>query len=329
MNDLSTEAPLEPSWPVVDAHHHLGEFHGSRYLAEDLGRDTARGHRIVATVYVESRYRLRTTGPAGLRPVGETEFADDVAEKSVAEGTGTQLCAAIVGFADLGAGAAIGDVLDAHLDASPARFRGIRQGSYWDADPGIMSTVSMSPPRGLLGSAAFRRGYAALAPRGLSFDAVLFHPQIGELAALARTFPDTTVVLNHLGFPLGVGPYADRREEVFAEWSAAVADLARCPNVNLKIGGFGIPVWGLDLTPADGEPRSKALARAWRPFFDTAVERFGPHRCMLESNFPPDRVAYDYVTFWNAAKTLVSGLSPSERDAVLAGTARRVYRLPV
>jgi L-fuconolactonase len=323
------EAILEPELPIVDPHHHLWDRPGWRYLLDELLADLNTGHRIVATVFVQCRSMHRADGPEPLRPVGETEFVNGVAAMSASGGYGpTKVCAGIVGHADLTLGAAVESVLEAHVRAGGGRFRGIRHIAAWDADASVLNPANPAP-RALMADRSFREGFARLAPLGLSFDAWLYHPQIAELADLARAFPDTTIVLNHVGGPLAVGSYAGRRDAVFADWSRAIRDLAACPSVSVKLGGMGMRINGFDFQEGARPPSSETLAAAWRPYVETCLEAFGPGRCMFESNFPVDKGSYGYAAYWNACKRLAlsSGLSAADRTSLFSGTATRVYRL--
>jgi predicted TIM-barrel fold metal-dependent hydrolase len=218
------------------------------------------------------------------------------------------------------------EVLEAHLRAGGGRFRGIRHITAWDATVRRPSNV-VDP--GLLGDAAFRTGFARLAANDLSFDAWLYHPQIPELTALARAFPDTRIVLNHFGGPLGIAAYAGRRDEVFADWSRSIRELATCPNVSVKLGGLGMPINGFDFDKEPEPPSSARLADAWRPYMETTIGAFGTARCMFESNFPVDKAAYGYAAYWNACKRLTAGASAGERTDLFSRTAARFYRLDV
>jgi predicted TIM-barrel fold metal-dependent hydrolase len=237
----------------------------------------------------------------------------------------TRHCAGIVGHADLMLGSRVEPVLEAHLRAGGDRFRGIRHITAWDADAAIRNPA-YSPPRGLLGDSSFREGFAVLGRLGLSFDAWLYHPQIAELADLARGFEDARIVLNHVGGPIRIGAYAGK-SEVFRDWAAAIKDLAACPNVCVKLGGLGMRMGNFGFHELPEPPSSAALAAAWRPYIATCIERFGPERCMFESNFPVDKGSYSYAVFWNACKRLAEGASDAEKRDLFAGTAARFYRL--
>lgn len=320
------ETALEPDLPIVDPHHHLWKHGEDVYFLPELLADTDSGHRIEATVFVECRTMYRAQGPAEHRSLGETEFVNGVAAMSASGLFGpTRACAAIVGNVDLRLGARAGQALEAHLAVSGGRFKGIRNVSAWDAS-GIRAT-SANPPPGLLRDAAFREGFACLAPLGLSFDAWLVHTQHADFLDLARAFPDTTMVLDHCGGPLGIGPYAGRRDEVFAAWRASLAEIAACPNVRIKLGGLGMHTPGFDFHRQALPPDSADLARAWAPYIETCIALFGPRRAMFESNFPVDKGTCGYGALWNAFKRITAGCSADEKAALYAGTAREVYRI--
>lgn len=321
------EPIIDPARKICDPHHHLWDHPGSRYLLDELLADLRSGHNVVATVFVECASMYSADAPEALRPVGETEFVNGVAAMTASGAYGDlRACAGIVGFADLTLGAAVAPVLDAHLARSP-RFRGIRHASGWDPDPRVRNSHT-NPPARLLADATFRKGFAELAPRGLSFDAWLYHPQIPELTDLARAFPDTTIVFDHFGGPLGIGPYEGRREEVHAQWQRDVAELARCPNVVAKLGGIVMPVNGFGFHQRARPATSDEIVAATGRYYRHAIDCFGVERCMFESNFPVDRQSVSYHVLWNAFKKLVADASDAERQWLFHDTAARVYRLP-
>lgn len=323
---LHDEPVLLPELPIVDAHHHLWQADHERYLLEDFESDVAAaGHRIVATVHVQCGSHYRSSGPPHLASVGETEFASDVATRALARGLSTRVCAGIVGHADL-RGAAVGEVLRAHIAVDAARFKGIRQAAAWDVDARLVNPL-MHTVQGLYRDPAFRRGFALLAPLGLRFDAWALHPQLPELVDLARAFPDTTIVVNHVGAPLGEGRFAGRHDEVRPWWMKGIVALAGCPNVVMKLGGLALPILGMGLARGDKPLDSEALARRMRPWLEPCIEHFGAGRCMFESNFPVDRIAYRYRTCWNAFKRIAQGCSEHERASLMHHTAARVYGL--
>jgi predicted TIM-barrel fold metal-dependent hydrolase len=324
---LHTEAVLEPALPIVDPHHHLWERGGVRYLLDEMTDDIASGHNIVATVYVESRSMYRADGPEALRPVGEVEFVNGMAAMAASGGYGKALVAAgIVGHANLLLGDGAKAVLEAEIAAGNGRFRGIRHSSAWDADPDVAG-IYASRPKGLLLDGAFRKGFACLAPLGLSFDAWLFYPQLGDFVDLARAFPDTRICLDHCGGVLGIGGYANRREEIFPVWKAAIRQAATCPNVVVKLGGLAMLLPGFGFEKLPKPPSSERAAAAWKPYIETCIEAFGPNRCMFESNFPPDKGTCSYQVIFNTFKRIAANASAAEKTALFSKTATDFYRL--
>jgi L-fuconolactonase len=223
-------------------------------------------------------------------------------------------------------GDAVAAVLDAHMARAGERFKGIRHCSAFDPDPAV-NTTPIPIPRGLLLDTAFRKGFAHLGSRGLSFDGWLYHTQIAEFADLADAFPDSLVILDHVGAPIGIGSYAACREQVFADWAREIRALAKRPNVRVKLGGLGMALFGFGHEHLDKPAGSAVLASAWKPYVETCIEAFGPERCMFESNFPADKISYSYGVMWNAFKRLVSAASVSERHALFFGCANETYRL--
>jgi predicted TIM-barrel fold metal-dependent hydrolase len=271
----------------------------------------------------------RADGPEEMRPVGEIEFANGIAAMSASGGYGKpRVCAGIVGHADLTLGARVADVLDAMITAGGGRFRGIRFISASDPDQ-LQWGATAIRAQGLLLDKRVREGFAELAPRGLSFDAFMYHPQLGDLLDLARAFPQMPIVLNHVGGPIGLGRYTGKRDAVFADWSARIRELAACPNVHVKLGGLGMKMMGFDFHDGELPPSSERLAAAWRPYVETCITAFGASRAMFESNFPVDKGSYGYGVFWNACKRLAQGASASEKADLFNGTAARFYRLAV
>jgi L-fuconolactonase len=339
------EPILDPDLPIIDPHHHLWYvpeavraamdpqanpfFHvrraKPRYLLEELLADLGSGHRVVATVFVECHSMHRASGPQAMRPVGEVEFVNGIAAASASGAYGpVRACAGIVGHADLRLGEAVEAVLAAEIQAGGGRFRGVRQASQSDPDAAL---APVSSPPGLLMDPAFRAGFSRLAPLGLSFDAFLYEPQLPELVDLARAFPETPIVLNHTGTPLGIGRYAGTQRERFGAWADNIRALAALPNVVAKLGGLGMPVCGFESFRADPQATSEALAREWGPYFETCIEAFGAERCMFESNFPTESGTCSYPVLWNTFKRVAQGASADEKRALFFGVAERVYRL--
>jgi L-fuconolactonase len=262
-----------------------------------------------------------------MRPVGETEFVAGIAAMSASGNYGkTRVAAGIVGAADLTLGERVEPVLLAQMRAAGGRFRGVRHSAGYDADPIIGNSGAAMQP-GLYRRPDFRAGLARLSALGLSFDAWLYHPQLGDAIDLARACPAAPIVLCHVGGFLGYGPYGGRRDEEFAKWRRSMTELARCPNVVVKLGGMVNRGATYDFHAAARPPSSETLAAAWRPFVETCIDLFGADRCMFESNFPVDKMAVGYAALGNAFKRIAAGASADEKLAIFSGTARRVYRL--
>lgn len=323
---LQREAPLEPGLPIVDAHHHLWQFPDKAYRGVDLLADAADGHRLVATVFVECKTSYREDGPEALRSLGEIDFVNCEREDVRRIAAAPDVAAASVGHADLSLGDPAGEVLDALVRESGGRVRSIRNIAVWHADPSVRASAA-TPPQGLLSSRSFRDGFACLGDKRLAFDAWLVHTQLDELHDLACAFPATQIVLNHIGGPLALGPYATQRASVFEAWRGQMARLARLSNVAVKVGGFGMPLFGFDFAARPQPPDSRHIADTVRPYVDACIESFGADRCMFESNFPVDKGSYNYNTLWNAFKRLTHHRRPSDIEMLFGGTAQRVYRM--
>lgn len=320
---LTTEEALNPDRPICDPHHHLWDYPGSRYLLEELTADTRSGHNIVSTIYMECGSAYRRDGEASLRPVGETEFVEKIARRSA--NSPTKVAAAIIGFADLTLGEAVQPVLEAHLAASPHRFRGIRHAGGWHQDAAIRNSHTNPGPR-LFMNEQFRAGMAVLDRMGLSFDGWFYHHQMKEFVDLAKAFPNVTMILDHFGGPLGIGPYRNQTERVFKEWQEDIAGLKDCPNVYFKLGGINMKINGYGWHKRDRPPGSAELAEKTAPWYHHCIELFGPERCMFESNFPVDGDSCSYNVLWNAFKRMAADYDESAKANLFQDTARRVYR---
>ena len=324
--ELTIEDPIEPDMPILDPHHHFWERPGDVYLLENLLADTRSGHRVNQTVFVECHSMYRTEGPEEMRSVGEVEFVQGIAAANVAAGGETAVAAGIVGNADLMLGDGAAPVLEALAEAGKGRFKGIRCTAAWDASPEI--TTARANSAGMLANAEFRKGLARLERMGLSFDCIVYHPQLREVADMARAFPDLTIILNHVGRPLGIGPYAGRREELMPEWRTGIDAVAECPNVVMKVGGLGNPISGFDWHQRPFPPGSGEIVTASEPYYLYSIEKFGADRCMFESNFPVDKQSCSYTVCWNAFKRLAKDFTGSEQADLFHNTAARAYRLP-
>ncbi len=329
------EEILDPAQIIIDPHHHLWPARPDPYLLADLVQDTRGGHDVRATVFIQCGSAYRRDGPEAMRPIGETEFVAAIVAEGASEGaaggaaSGFAAAAGIVGFADCLLGDAIEPVLRAHETAGmiggAGHFKGIRHSATYD--PGIAPTAPPGAPPGLFLDPMFRRGVARTGQLGFTFEAWCYHPQLPELADLLRACPDQKIVLNHLGGPLGVGPYESRRDAVFAQWAGSMRELAAFPNLSVKLGGLAMNVNGFGFHHQALPPGSGEMASAWRPYMETAIEAFGAARCMFESNFPVDKGMCAYSVLWNAFKRIAQGCTAGEKADLFHRTAARFYAL--
>lgn len=318
------ETAIDPELPILDPHHHLwlDEGHtGWPYLLEDLHRDIGSGHNVVSTVYLECRAEYKQTGPERFKPVGETEFVAQIAEESAS--SGKPEIAAIIAHADLTLGDAVEEVLEAHEEAGRGRFRGIRFITAQDSHPPLSreQTILMNDP-------LYLEGVRKLGDLGYTYDAMVYHPQLFELAGVAKNCPGTPIVIDHLGCILGTGPYKDQRHIILEFWKEAMTELASCPNTFLKLGGIGMPMMGFRWDKQDNPATSSQLVEAWEDPIKEMIELFGPERCMFESNFPVDRRGAGYTVLWNAFKKIAANYSNVEKKWLFHDTAADAYRLP-
>jgi predicted TIM-barrel fold metal-dependent hydrolase len=339
------EAILEPDLPIVDPHHHLWDRRNyatpaapehpfmtaiadaRRYLLDELLADTGSGHNVIATVFVECGAMYKADGPVEMRVVGETQFVNGVAAMAASGLYGeTKACAGIVSRADLTLGDGVKAVLEAHVTAGGGRFRGIRNSASFNADVEVLGPLNRVEA-GLYLSDGFRKGFRHLAPMGLTFDAWLLEPQLPDVIDLARAFPDTTIVLDHVGTPIGRGSYTGKLPERFDVWRDNIRELAKSPQVVVKLGGLAMAFCNFPSFLAEPRAPSTQLATEWGPYIETCIEAFGPERCMFESNFPVDMGSCSYATLWNAFKHIAKGASAAEKTALFSGTATKVYRL--
>ncbi len=339
------EEILWPDLPIVDPHHHLWDRRNyatpaapehpfmtaiadaRRYLLDELLADTGSGHNVIATVFVECGAMYRADGPVETRVVGETEFVNGVAAMAASGIYGeTKACAGIVSRADLMLGDDVVPVLEAHIKAGGGRFRGIRNSASYDADNEVLGPLNRLEA-GFYLSDGFRKGFKHLAPMGLTFDAWLLEPQLPEVIDLARAFPETTIVLDHVGTPIGRGSYEGKLAERFGVWRDNIRELAKSPKVVVKLGGLAMAFCNFPSFLAEPRAPSEQLAAEWGPYIETCIEAFGAERCMFESNFPVDMGSCTYPVLWNAFKRIAKGASAAEKTALFSGTATKVYRL--
>ena len=326
--EQSREEALDPSLPICDPHHHLWDKPGDRYMIDEVTSDMGSGHDIVQSLFVEVDSMYRASGPPEMRSVGEVEWARGIGAQSDSGLYGpTKVAAGIVGYANLNLGAAVRPVLEAMELAGSGRFRSIRHTCSWDAHEPLRSHRSGWP--GMMAEAKFKEGFDVLIRMGHAFDALVYHPQLSELTSLVDAFPNAVFVLNHIGRPLGIGPYAGYRDEIFEVWKKDMTSLAERPNVTVKVGGLGNRVSGFEWDSQPMPPDSTELTEKTSPYYQHTIEAFGPKRCMFESNFPVDKNSYSYTAVWNSFKRMTKDFSDTEKAWLFHDTAAKAYRLPL
>lgn len=341
-----TEEILEPDLPIIDPHHHLWDLRTllpmfpeprhrfietivpvAHYTFDQLLADIQTGHNVIGTVFMECSAFYRAGASEAMKVVGEVEYVNGVAAQSASGLYGNmRLCAGIVGHADLTLGEDVVQVLEGLQRAAPDRFRGVRHSSAWDADPQVLGPP-FNAPEGLLRDTKFREGFAQLDKLGLSFDAWMLEPQLPDLIDLARAFPDQPICLDHCGTPLGMASYTGRLHERFDTWRHNIHELAKCENVQIKLGGLAMHNCAMpEEGPAAGIG-SETLSALWRPYVETCIDAFGTKRAMFESNYPVDRWGATYPVLWNAFKRLTRSASDAEKLDLYAGNAARFYKV--
>lgn len=322
--DQVREEPLEPERPIIDPHHHLWRKRfGRDYLLPEFHGDTGSGHNIVKSVFMECRAFYLREGPEHLRPSGETKYIAELARQSDSGG-GTAV-AGIVAHADLRLADTpmLGELLDLHGQICAGRLRGIRQSAAVDRTAPLF--IDVQAPDGLYTDPRFRKGLRELAARNLVFDAWHYHHQMRDFIDLTQALPECTFVLDHFGTPLGTGPW--KLDEIYPKWRKDISELARCRNVNLKLGGLAMPDNGFGWHEAARPPDSDEFVAVQQHWYLHAIDCFGPGRCMFESNFPVDRLSIGYQVLWNGFKKMVADFSEAEKQALFHDTAARIYSI--
>ena len=331
--DQITEEIVDQDLEIIDPHHHLwpgtprtdGVSADNRYLLEDLWNDTQSGHNLVKTVFVECGQGYFESGSEAMKPVGETRFVVEVAEEAKQDVSKAQI-EGIVGHADMMLGESAREVLEAHLEEGQGRFKGIRHGASWDESDEIRNSHS-NPIQSIYLDDEFQKGIEQLDALNLTLDAWNYHKQIKELTELAKCFPNLKIVQNHFGGPLGIGPYAGRREEVFSVWQESIAELAERDNVVIKIGGLAMPINGWGWHKRELPANSDEFIESHGRYYLHAIKCFGVERCMFESNFPVDKRSISYPVLWNGFKKIVEDFSTEEKEYLFYKAAAEFYSL--
>jgi predicted TIM-barrel fold metal-dependent hydrolase len=300
---------------VITPRHVGTPYQPDTYATDVAGTVDAVGVPVEAVVHVEASWH-------GPDPVDETRWLEALPFGE----HGAPRLAGIVAHTDP-RDPDVGRVLDAHRAAS-ARVKGIRFYTAWHADRGVKSWVDSD---GVLESPEFLRGFAAVAERGMTFDAWVYSGQLGQVARLAAEYPEATIVLDHYGTPVGLlGPMGKRtgrdersRADLLHRWRDDIAAVAAHPNVVAKQSGIAFPPMGnrrVGIGRAD-------LAELAAPLIEHTADVFGPDRQVFASNFPMDKSLTDHATVVGAMYDVLAPRGPELLAKVFRENAVRVYGL--
>jgi L-fuconolactonase len=326
------EETIEPDLPICDPHHHFWDYRFERipyqrYLLDELINDTSSGHNITSTVFVEARSMYNLSSSDNFKTINEVEFVNGLSAASASGLYGkTKAATSIVGHANLNLGKKVEPVLEALIAASPSRFKGVRHTITWDNNPEIENNP-MYKSSEQMSSSSFLEGAQVVSKLGLTFESWMYFHQLPQLLNLAKTVPDLPIIINHVGGLIQIGPYSNQRQEVITIWKKNITELAKCPNVVIKLGGLGMPVTGHDWHLRNIPVGSIELANDMAPYLDFCIDKFGPSRGMFESNFPVDKVSFSYNILYNAFKIYSKNYSQSERASLFHNTAAKIYSI--
>lgn len=290
---------------VVDPHHHLWDLRNSYPWLQDprdperfAGDDSSLRRDYLLADYLADVGDIRLVGSVHV----DAGAGDGLHESRWIQGIAdnADFPMVIVAGADLSGGPAVLDPL-VELPA----MRGVRHILNWDADPHFTYTERAD----LLRDPVWRSGFAGLGERGMSFDLQIYTPQAADAARLAADFPGTSIILNHTLMP------THRPSEPFEMWRDGIRELAAQPNIFAKISGLGT---------TDHDWTVESI----RPHVLEAIDAFGTERAMFASNFPVDGVYADFGTIYAAFDELTADFPRPEREALFAGNAQRIYRIP-
>ena len=327
---LTAEAARQPDLPICDPHHHFWVQRPEpadyqQYLLPELLADINSGHNVRSTVFIEARSEYRADGRRSSAPWARWSSSSGLPRKAHRAATGKAAPPPPSSGAPTSKWAPpSAPALEALQAASPDRLRGIRHAVGWDPHP----EVENREVEGCLFRDDYLAGARILRDMGLLLETTVYFPQLPDLADFARKIPDLPIVLNHIGGMIRTGPYANRDDEVTAEWRRGIAAVAACPNIALKLGGIGMPRIGFDWHTRAAPIGSEELAASVGPWLGYCLEQFGPDRCMFESNFPVDKVSFSYNVLYNAFKRIAGPYTDAERAAAFHDTAVRIYRIP-
>ena len=325
------EDPISPNIPIIDPHHHLWDVGFGRYYIEELLEDiNSSGHNILSTVYIMSSSNTKIYSKNGLeefKPLKEIEFATSEGRRAdLIPNNKVKVNASIVGSVDLTYGNKLQPVLEKAVNISEGRLKGIRMLLASHIDPRI-SSGAVKSDLGLMLHPNFIDGAKCIQNANLSLDFWIYHTQLNEMEKIARSLPDLTIILNHIGGPIHLGEYEGKQAATHREWRSAMMRLSRIPNINVKLGGLGMAVNGAKFHNNKFPPNSVQLSDVWKPWIYETIDMFGFDRCMFESNFPVDKGSCSYGALWNAFKILAKDMSDDEINKLFSKNAAKIYKI--
>ena len=325
------EDPILPNIPIIDPHHHLWDVGFGRYYIEELLEDiNSSGHNILSTVYIMSSSNTKIYSKDGLeefKPLTEIEFATSEGKRAdLIPNNKVKVNASIVGSVDLTYGNKLQPVLEKAVNISEGRLKGIRMLLASHIDPRI-SSGAVKSDLGLMLHPNFIEGAKCIQNANLSLDFWIYHTQLNEMEKIARSLPDLTIILNHIGGPIHLGEYEGKQAATHREWRSAMMRLSRIPNINVKLGGLGMAVNGAKFHNNKFPPNSVQLSDVWKPWIYETIDMFGFDRCMFESNFPVDKGSCSYGALWNAFKILAKDMSDDEINKLFSKNAAKIYKI--
>ena len=329
--DQHIEDPISPNIPIIDPHHHLWDVGFGRYYIEELLEDiNSSGHNILSTVYIMSSSNTKIYSKDGLeefKPLNEIEFATSEGKRAdLIPNNKVKVNASIVGSVDLTYGNKLQPVLEKAVNISEGRLKGIRMLLASHTDPRI-SSGAVKSDLGLMLHPNFIEGAKCIQNANLSLDFWIYHTQLNEMEKIARSLPDLTIILNHIGGPIHLGEYEGKQAATHREWRSAMMRLSRIPNINVKLGGLGMAVNGAKFHNNKFPPNSVQLSDVWKPWIYETIDMFGFDRCMFESNFPVDKGSCSYGALWNAFKILAKDMSDDEINKLFSKNAAKIYKI--
>ena len=299
------------------------------YLPADFQQDV-KGHNVKAAVFTPYSWQVKTD----VDLAGETQFVEDLygmKSSSTSHSSAVEL-GAIVGNAHLENTKDLQALLDNHQRASH-RFRGIRDMIDWCDDPGVLSHAH---EKNMSSNPQWLKGFEVLAKNDLFFDAFVYHHQLPEMDTLAKRFPDTQMILSHMGIPIGaMGPFASYghsgvdRDRIIKQWQSGMALLAQNKNVVVKLSGLFMPVLGWGLHNGQANLDNEDIVDRLQPLIDFTIEQFGVERCMFGSHFAPDKASLSYTRLYDLYKRMTQHRSLAEKELLFSKNAKRVYQIAI